>query len=215
MPARGAFPAAVAALVVACAGPKPLTLPAEPVDRAATCGVVATASARKATADIHASLPIAAEGHILHYALLAASAGGAFSHETASAVVRRMEALEPDISTGKWQDLVPACKEAFPAAEKQDVSLPADKLDAQLGCRGLAQFIASALEPAKSRYAGAIAVYGRLHDRLSDRVGPALRARAGRSLDAQRRAEAEAMAKIARAGPPIAVLAECARRFAK
>ena len=203
----------LAILLASCGGPKSLTLPTEPVDRAATCGVVATASARRATADIQAPLPIAAEGRILHYALLGASADGRFSSATAGDVVKRMPALEPGITGGQWQGLVPACQAAFPDAEKADVALPADKLDAELGCEGLAKFVATALEPAKSRYAGPLADYRRLAQKIGDRVGPALRARAGGTIAAQRAAEDKAMAKVVRAGSPIPVLAECARRF--
>ncbi|MBV9984199.1 hypothetical protein [Bradyrhizobium sp.] len=206
---------ASALILASCGGPKALALPTQPVDRAATCGVVATASARRATADIQAPLPIAAEGHILHYALLGASADGRFSSETAGAIVKRMPALEPEITQGQWQTLIPACQAAFPEAEKSDVTLPAVKLDAQLGCGALAQFTASALEPAKSHYARELAEYRRLRGTISDRVGPALRARAGSDMAAQREAEAEAMAKIVRAGPPVAVLAECGRRFGR
>ncbi|HMC93070.1 MAG TPA: hypothetical protein VKI45_11475 [Allosphingosinicella sp.] len=196
-----------------CGGPKALTLPTEPVDRAATCGVVATAAARGATADIQAPLPIAAEGRILHYSLLGASSDGRYSSETAGAIVKRMSVLEPQITSGKWQELAPACKAAFPEAEASEVALPKDRLDAQLGCSALAQFMATALEPAKSRYAGALADYRRLRGKLSDRLGPGLRARVGSSTAAQRAAEDKAMAAIARAGSPVAVLAECAARF--
>ena len=202
-------------LVASCGGPKALVLPTDPVDRAATCGVVATASARRETADIQAPLPIAAEGHILHYALLGASGNGAYSSATAGDIVKRMSVLEPQITEGKWQELAPACDAAFPEARGTDVTLPVDKLDVQLGCRGLAQFVATALEPAKSRYAGPLADYRRLGGTLSDKVGPGLRARAGGSIAAQRAAENQAMAKIARAGSPVAVLAECGRRFGR
>jgi hypothetical protein len=214
MAGRAAFAAALtAALLAACGAPKPLTLPTERVDRAATCGVVATAAARRATADIKAPLPIAAEGRILHYAILGASEGGPFSSETAGVIVKRMATLEPEITSGKWQDLEPACKAAFPDAEKADVALPKDRLDAQLGCSALAAFTATTLEPAKAHYAAELADYRRLRGTLGDRIGPALRVRVGGATAAQRRAEGEAMAKIARAGSPVAVLAECARRF--
>lgn len=208
-----AAPALAALLLTGCGGPKTLTLPEEPVARAATCGVVATAAARGATADIKAPLPIAAEGHILHYALLAATADKSFSSETAGAVVQRMRSLEPEITAGKWQDLVPACRAAFPDAEKRDAVLPAAKLDAQLGCSALAQFTATALEPAKAQYGAQLGDYRRLRARLSDKMGPALRVRAGSAPGAERRAEGEAMAKIVRAGSPIAILAACTARF--
>ena len=44
------------ALLLASCGPKTLTLPEQPVERAATCGVVAADSARLATRDIQAPL---------------------------------------------------------------------------------------------------------------------------------------------------------------
>ena len=206
--------AALCAMALAsCEGPKVLTLPTEPVDRAATCGVVATAAARGATADFQASLPIAAQGRVLHYALLGASPDERYSSGTASEIVKRMGALEPSITAGRWQALVPTCKAAFPDAEKTDVSLPADRLDAQLGCSTLAQFVATALEPAKAHHASELSVYRRLHTRLGDRLGPALRARTGTSAAAQRAAEDAAMAKIARSGSPVAVLDACGKRF--
>jgi hypothetical protein len=189
-------------------------LPTDPIDRAATCAVVAAAGARKATADVHRPLSLAAKGRILHYALLAATAYGRFSIETAGAVTRRMNILEADVTSGRWQDLEPACADAFPEAEKTDPSLPADRLDAQLGCSELAQFAATTLEPDKAAYASELAGYRRLRTRLSDRVGPALRARAGPDLGAQREAAGKAMAKLVRLGSPIPLLAECMKRFA-
>ena len=50
------------ALLVASCGPKTLALPDQPVDRAATCGVVAAAQARAGTANIKADLPFDAMG---------------------------------------------------------------------------------------------------------------------------------------------------------
>ena len=48
------------ALLLGSCGPKALTLPEDPVDRAATCGVIAAQSARLATNDIQAALPFEA-----------------------------------------------------------------------------------------------------------------------------------------------------------
>jgi hypothetical protein len=183
------------------------------VERAATCAVVAAASARKATVDVHRPLSLEAKGRILHYALLTATSDGRFSIETASAVTRRMNALEAEVTSGRWQDLQPACAAAFPEAERKDPSLPADRLDAQLGCSELAQFTATALDPDKAAYGAELAGYRHLRARLSDRIGPALRARAGADLGAQREAAGEAMARFVRQGPPISLLAECLKRF--
>src|SRR3546814_11677302 len=83
--------AAGAALLFSACGPKALTLPEQPVDRAATCGVVAATEARAATPDIKQPLPFTAQGRILHYALLAGAEGEEFSAETATAVNQRSE----------------------------------------------------------------------------------------------------------------------------
>src|SRR4051812_9519700 len=44
-------------LLAACSGNKPLALPSDPVDRAATCAVVAAAEARVAVKNINDPLP--------------------------------------------------------------------------------------------------------------------------------------------------------------
>jgi hypothetical protein len=210
---RGLGSVAVAFALASCGGPKALTLPADPVDRAATCGIVAAAEARSgATADFNQSLPIAAQGRIVHYALLGASADGHFSAETANAISHRMSALQAEVTNGKWQDLAPACRAAFPAASAE-AGLPDDRLDAQLGCSELAQFTATALEADKAHYGPQLAEYRRLRTRLSDRLGPALRGRAGPDLTAQRKAGDKALAGIAQHGSPVAVLDLCLKKF--
>jgi hypothetical protein len=158
-------------------------------------------------------LPLAAQGRILHYALLAASADGRFSAETAGTVSKRMSALQAEVTNGKWQDLAPACRTAFPAAATAEASLPADRLDAEFGCSELAQFTATALEADKAHYGPQLADYRRLHTRLSDRLGPALRSRVGSSLTAQRAAGDKALAGIAQKGSPVAVLDLCLKKF--
>lgn len=204
---------ALAALALAsCGGPKALTLPADPVDRAATCGIVAAAEARSAT-DVNQPLPLAAQGHVLHYALLAASQDGRFSADTAGAVSKQMTALQADVINGKWQDLEPACRTAYPAASAtEEVELPKDRLNAQLGCSELAQFTATALE-ADKRYSTQVAQYRQLRAKLSDRMGPALRARMGSNLTAQRAAGDKALAAMAQLGSPVAVLDQCLKTF--
>jgi hypothetical protein len=174
---------------------------------------VAAAEARSATADINQPLTLQAQGHIFHYALLAAADGGRFSAETAGAVSKRMDALQADVTSGKWQDLEPACRAAFPAtATTGAVELPKDRLDAELGCSELAQFTATALE-ADTHYAKQVAQYRQLRAKLSDRMGPALRARVGASLTAQRAAGDKALAGIAQLGSPVAVLDQCLKTF--
>ena len=123
---------AAAVLLAGCSADKPLELPAAPVDRAASCAVVAAAQARTKTADFKAPLPLEAQGRILHYAMLAASEGEAFDAQVASAVSKRMGELEAGITKGKWQALIPACDAAYPVAAKTDVELPAGRTDALL-----------------------------------------------------------------------------------
>jgi hypothetical protein len=205
--------AALACILSAC-GPKSLTLPEDPVDRAATCGIVAAAEAREATADVQAPLPFEAQGRILHYALLAASADGAFSPEQASAVSKRMSELQEGVTSGKWQELAPACHAAFPEAEAGEVKLPDDRLMAQLGCDELEGFLSTALASQKARYGNELGEYRQLANRLNQVMGPALTARAGAGLGAQRELRREALAEIARAGSPMAVMEQCIARFA-
>jgi hypothetical protein len=199
-------------LLLASCGPKTLTLPEQPVDRAATCGVVAADFARVKTGDIHASLSFDAMGRIIHYPLLAGSAGGSFSPETAAQVQTRMRELQDRISEGKWQELIPACRAAFPATAVKQVELPADRFDAQLSCDELGDFLRSALEE-QPEYANELAEYRDLSTNLDATLGSGLRSRAGSDLRAQEEQRRKALAVIAKAGPPVAVMRECLARF--
>lgn len=201
------------ALPLAACGPKPLELPADPVDRAATCGVVAAATARTAVTDVQAPLPLAAQGKIFHYALLAASAGSEFKAETANRVNKRMGELQESITAGKWQDLAPACEAAFPVAGKTEVTLPDERLDAQLACEELAEFTSVALEGEEIHYGNELAAYRRMRSELNDALGPGLRAKAGAGLDAQQAERHKALAAAAQLGSPMSVLDACAERF--
>lgn len=202
-----------AALILAGCGAKSLELPADPVDRAATCGVVAAATARTAVSDVQAPLPLAAQGRIFHYALLAASAGETFEAETANRVNKRMGELQESITGGKWQALGPACDSAFPEAGKTQVTLPEARLDAQLACEELAEFTSVALEGEERNYGNELAGYRRMRSALNDALGPGLRARAGSNLEAQARERKRSLAAAAKLGSPIAVLDACAERF--
>jgi hypothetical protein len=199
-------------LLLASCGPKTLALPDQPVDRAATCGVIAAQSARLATHDIQASLPFEAMGQIIHYPLLAGSAGGSFSPDIAAEVQARMTALQDGISEGKWQELIPACQSAFPATAVKQVKLPADRFDAQLGCVELGDFLRSALEE-QAEYANELGEYRDLGRKLEATLSAGLRSRAGPDLGARQEERRKALATIAKAGPPVAVLRECLARF--
>jgi hypothetical protein len=205
--------AMLAALVLASCGPKSLTLPTDPTDRAATCAVVAAIEARAATTDIKAPLPFEAQEHILHYALLAGAEGERFSTDAANAVTRRMSELQEGITEGKWQDLVPACREAFPVAEVTEPKLPADRFEAQLQCDELGDFITTALQSQDVHYAARLNDYGELARKLDQKLGPGLRARAGADLASQREERGKALAAAARLGSPSAVMKQCVERY--
>lgn len=200
------------ALSIASCGPKSLTLPEQPIDRAATCGVVAVAEGRLGTADIKAPLPFDAMGKVLHYTLLAGSAGDSFSSEAAADVQKRMTDLQDSITEGKWQELIPACRAAFPATTISEVELPPDRLDAQLGCYELGDFMRSALEE-QGKYGKQLGAYRELGYKLDAAVGPSLRARVGSGIEAQQEARGKALATMAKAGLPVAVMKKCVVRF--
>lgn len=202
----------VSALLLASCGPKTLALPEQPVDRAATCGVVAAAEARAGTADIKATLPFDAMGRILHYTLLAGSTGESFSPDAATAVQKRMTDLQDQITGGKWRDLIPACRSAFPATGISEIKLPADRFEAQLGCYELGEYVRSALEEQGS-YDNELSEFRPLRDKLDATIGSGLRSRAGADLEAQQQERRKALATIARVGPPVAVLHQCLDRF--
>jgi hypothetical protein len=213
-PSRAVASLLAGLILASCSGPKALTLPTDPVDRAATCGIVAAAEARSATADINQPLTLEAQGHILHYAMLAGSESDRFSAETAGAASKRMKALQDAVTSGEWQDLEPPCRAAFPAAAlTADVKLPADRLDAQLGCSELAQFTATALEADQAHYAAQLGEYHDLRTTLSNRMGPALRSRFGSDFVKQRAAAHKALAAMAQLGSPVAVLGQCLKTF--
>ena len=205
-------PLALCLALAGCGGPKPLTLPGEPVDRAATCAVVAAAEARTAAKDVQAALPLDAQGRIVHFALLAASAGGSFEAGTANAVNARMKALQDEVTSGKWQALAQPCRDAFPAAWNAEPELPKRPLDAQLACEQLAEFMANALGGDRSA-APEVARYRTLRRTLNDRLAPALRARVGGGFEAQQAAGRKALAAAAQLGSPVAVLDRCLTRF--
>jgi len=200
------------ALLAACSGEKALVLPDDPVGRAATCAVVAAAEARVAVKDINDPLPVEAQGRVVHYALLAASADGAFDAPTANAVNKRVSELKDKLTSGRWQTLIQPCRAAFPVAANDSPELPKNALDAELACEQLAEFLANALD-AQGRYRQEVADYRRLRGRLNDRLAAALKARVGGSLAAQQEAGRKALARAASLGSPVAVIRLCTARF--
>ena len=199
-------------LLLASCGPKSLTLPEAPIERAATCGVVAANSARLAAPDFQAPLPFDAMGRIVHYPLLGGSTGDSFSSEVAAKVRTRMTDLQDSISEGKWQELIPQCQAAFPATAIEQVKLPDDRFDAQLGCVELGDFLRSALEK-QAEYGNELAEYRAFSQKLEAKLTAGLRSRAGPDLRDRIEERHKALSTIAKAGPPVTVLRECMARF--
>lgn len=198
-------------LLSAC-GPKSLALPEQAIDRAATCGVVAANAARLATNDIQAPLSFEAMGKIVHYPLLAGSAGDSFSSEVAAKVRSRMTELQEGISEAKWQELIPQCQAAFPATALEQVKLPSDDFDAELGCVELGDFLRSALEK-QAEYGNELAEYRAFSTKRETRLANGLRSSAGPDLRDRVAARHRALATMAKAGPPTLVMRECLTRF--
>lgn len=200
------------ALLVASCGPKALTLPEEPIDRAATCGVIAANSARVAAPDFQAPLPFDAMGRIVHLPLLAGSAGDSFQPQVAVQVRNRMTELQDGISEGNWKELVPACQAAFPATVVEEVELPADRFEAELSCVELGDFLRSALEK-QAEYGNELAEYRAFSIKHEAALAAGLKSRAGPDLRDRIGERRKALAKIAKAGPPVTVMSECLARF--
>lgn len=204
--------AGLAALLLASCGPKTLALPDDPVDRAATCSVVAAADARLVT-DVRQVLPFEAQGRIVHYPLLAGSTGETFSAEAATKASARTADLESNITEGKWKDLIPQCRTAFPATAKTDIELPDDRYRAQLGCNELADFMLLALTQQAEHYGNELSAYLALKRKLEQPIVPGLRAAAGTDLEAQKVERGKALSAFAKLGPPVEVLKICIDRY--
>ena len=208
---RQLIPTVVAAALLASCGPKAIDLPEDPIGRAATCGAVAAASARLAT-NVDAPLSLEAIGRVLHYPMIAGSAGDSFSSDTATQVQKRMADIQDSVGEGKWQDLIPACKAAFPATSVTQVNLPEDRFEAQLGCDELSDFLRSALKQ-EDDYVNELGEYRRLPYKLDPTVGPGVRSRAGPDVAAQQEVRRKALATMAKAGQPVLVMRKCLDRF--
>ena len=194
-------------------GSKPLALPDDPIDRAATCGVVAAAKARSAETDVQAPLGFDEQGRIMHYAMLAASEDGGFATDRAAAVVDRMPQLEAGITSGEWDALVQPCAAAYPATTKRGpVALPKDPLVAQQGCDALSAFLSTALRPQEHLYPE-LRAYEEMERKLDSRIGATQARRGGASFQASQAARGKALAELARLGPPMAVMRACLERY--
>jgi len=193
--------ATAAALVLSACGSRALTLPDDPIDRAATCGVIAAAQARAAVSDVKEALPFEAQGRVLHFALLGGSDGESFSQDRAAAVNARMSELQEAIVDGEWEGLIEPCREAFPAAASEQVTLPEGR-EALLGCDELGEFISRAMARQGGDYGNELAEYAGFN-----------RAMDQRSVTASPEERSAALAAIVQAGSPMAVMSECMQRY--
>ena len=188
------------------------TLPEDPIERAATCGVVATAEARVNTPEIGAPLSLDAQGRVLRLVLLAGATEDEFSSDRAQAVVQRMPALAENVTAGdNWKELAPACAAAFPTPTATP-ALPQDPLTAALGCDELARFMDTALS-ASGDYEEPLFRYLGLANALDGRIASLLGARGIASEDAQAAEKREALSAAAKLGNPVEVLELCVARF--
>lgn len=205
------MPLATALILPGCSS-KPPSLPADPVDKAATCGVIAAAGERE-VAGVKGDLPAKSQERIFHYPLLAGSDGKSFDDDRAQAVFKRMPTLFDSVIKGKWQTLKPACAAAFPQAQVAQPTLPANPLDSMLQCYVLTDFMRKSLGSAGGSYGEASIRYNLFTTKLDAKVSAAL-SRAGiKNGPALQARRSEALAAAARMGQPSAVIAACMKKY--
>jgi hypothetical protein len=200
--------------VLSACGPKTLTLSDDPVEKAATCGVVAAASARDGATNVKGALPFDQQTRIVHYALLAGATEPKFSREKAGAVVQKMQEIQEKVTSGKWKDLVGPCNSAFPEADPaKPVGIPSNSYDAQLGCYSLANFMATALKSEGGSYDDKLLAYGKMQTALDPKISVAMEKRGFKTNDAKQDERNRTLSSAAKWGSPGKVLAECKAKF--
>jgi hypothetical protein len=205
----------ITALALAGCGKPKLALPDDAVGKAATCGVVAAADARAANPQsVAAPLAFDRQAQIIHYALLAGAQSEAFSTDTASAVVQKMQEVQEDVTSGDWKALVQPCQTAFPEADiARPVSLPTSAGDTQVGCYTLGKFMARALSVQGSAYEQQLLAYGKLGRDLDPKVARTFDQRGIRSDEARQTSRDKQLSKFAKLGSPAKVMEACVTRF--
>ena len=201
---------AVALLLSACNSK--VELPADLVEQAATCAVVASSEARSTMKSLDTPLAFDRQSQIIHYALLAGASDPKFSRENASRVVQRMQSLQDRITGDQWVPLVPLCKTAFPEADlSYAVTLPADPAEAQPICYALADFMVRALSSYEEAYGAQLSQYGKFLISLdAEAKKPGLKPVSNAERIAKKSA---ALAVAAKLGPPSKTMALCIERF--
>ena len=203
-----------AALMLGSCGPKQLTLPSDPIDRAATCAVVSAADSRAKAPEAKGDLDFDAQTRIIHYAMIAGSEGNGFSAKRASAVVNRMGEVEADITNGKWQDLVAPCDQAYPVVKKIDgIELPKGRFDAELGCYSMGDFLVKTVTTTDPRAQESFAAFQKMKRRLDGPIGSALKARGAGSYVKTQALKEAALVQMTKLGAPAEVMKICTSRF--
>ena len=199
-------------LALAGCGKKQAGLPDDPIQRAATCGVVAAAEARRA-GGVDAKFTIEQQGHILHYALLAGAEGGTFDKGRSAAVVNAMPGLGDKVTGKDWEGLIDECAAAYPVSRPvETVTLPSDPLVTQAGCHDLADFLTTAVRSQENDFIDRIRAYDGLQTRLDQLMGRTVKAR-GLSQAQANDVRAKALAEVATLGPPTTVLDRCVKKY--
>lgn len=202
----------IPSLLLAGCGEREAGLPADPVERAATCGVVTAADARQASGNVEAKLTLEQQGRILHYAMLVGSEGGRFDKTRTAAVVNAMPGLGDKVTSGEWQKRLPECAAAYPTTAARDVTLPSDPLQAQAGCHDLAAFFTEAMRASEADYIDKIRAYDGMRRDLDPKLGATLRAR-GLNQAQGEEARDKAVAALVQLGNPVAVLDKCVKQL--
>ncbi|HMI21008.1 MAG TPA: hypothetical protein VK533_15855 [Sphingomonas sp.] len=191
---------------------QPPALPTNPIDLAATCGVVAAASEREA-AGAKGDLSADAQARILHYAMLYASTGDTFDPDKINIVSKRMPVLFDGTIKGKWQTLRTSCATAFPAAQIKQPVLPAKPVDAMLQCYVLTDFLRKALADQGANYGAAANAYGAFKDQLDTKMTPVLRAAGLHNGDTLKQKRMDELAAATKLGQPPAVIDACEKKY--
>jgi hypothetical protein len=194
-------------------GPRTMTLSEDPIERAATCGVIEASARAQSGAETGGPPTVETQGRILHYALLAASAGKSYEASIAAAVVKRQTAIADGVTAGDWQKLEAPCAAAFPAAARIPTALPGDPLTAVLGCDELATFMQTALERQSYAFGPALDEYQKLNRALDQRSAVLFVKRGIMKLPARLAQRNKALAAIVQLGSPVPMLELCMARY--
>lgn len=209
------FAMSAMALVLGGCGPKQLALPSDSVGKAATCAVVSAADARARSPQAQGDLGFDDQTRILHYAMLSASDGGAFSAKKASEVVSRMGEVEASVTGGKWQELVAPCDQAYPQVKKTtDIELPKGRFDAALGCYSLGDFLVKTVQTKDARAQERLSELMKMRRDLDGTIGSGLKARGASEYEQTLEMKQKALGGMVQLGAPAETLKICQSRFA-